>query len=149
MYTINGLHVIYMAKVLLEKMLKRKKKSAIVVTSSGLARVAMPGIISYCSTKVLVSRFCESIAHEVGDKVDVMAWEAGAITTNMNPSTGVMSLTAPTAVKACLRQIGYETRTRGHWWHELQSLMFSLFYMPLFGRMIAQSIRQKYKDKSQ
>ena len=102
-YTINGLHVVYIAKVLLERMLRRKQRSAIVVTSSGLARVAVPGIISYSSTKVLVSRFCESIAQEVGDRVDIMAWEAGAITTKMNPSTGIMSLTAPTAVKACLR----------------------------------------------
>ena len=118
------------------------------MTSSGLARVAMPGITSYSSTKALVSRFCESLAYEVSDKVDVMAWEAGAITTKMNPNTGLMSLSAPAAVKACLRQIGHEKRTRGHWWHELQSVMFACFYLPFFGKMIAESIRKKYKEKS-
>lgn len=142
-YTTNGLHVVYMTKVLLEDMQNRKQRSAIVVTSSGLARVAVPGIMSYCSTKVLVSRFCESIAQEVN--VDVMAWEAGGIITKMNDKP--MSLTAPTAVKACFSKIGYETRTRGHWWHEVQSLMFSLVYMPLFGRMIADSMRKTFQAK--
>lgn len=51
-----------MSKVIIEKMLIRKVRSALVVTSSGLANVPMPGINSYCSTKILVSRFCEAIA---------------------------------------------------------------------------------------
>ena len=71
-YTLNGLHVVYFAKALLEGMVKRNKedltnRSALVVTSSGFARFPVPGVISYCSTKILVSRFCESIAEELRD----------------------------------------------------------------------------------
>jgi len=71
-YTLNGLHVVYFAKALLEGMVKRNKedltnRSVLVVTSSGFARFPAPGVISYCSTKILVSRFCESIAEELRD----------------------------------------------------------------------------------
>ena len=57
-YTLNGLHPIYMSKVLIERMIKRKGlRSALIVTSSGIAHFPVPSIASYSSTKVLVSRF--------------------------------------------------------------------------------------------
>ena len=64
-YSINVLHVVYLAKVLVEKMVATQGKQAIVVTSSGLANMAMPGVNSYSSSKVCVSRFCEALAEEV------------------------------------------------------------------------------------
>lgn len=97
-YTLNAMHVVLMAKVLLEQMTNRfktsQRKSALIVTSSGMANIAMPGMISYSSTKILVSRFCESIAEEVRELgVDVLSWEAGSVTTNLNRTKGAMTLT--------------------------------------------------------
>jgi short-subunit dehydrogenase len=122
-----------MAKIFLDRMtlrnsLKAGLRSCLVVTSSGLANFAMPGIISYSSTKVLVSRFCEATAEEVRSKnIDVMSYEANAITTKLSDgmSTNLKidmtngSLTTVTAVAHCFTKIGYETRSSGHWLHEL------------------------------
>lgn len=83
-----------MGKVLIHRLTQRNaeqkgRKSCLVVTSSGLANFPMPGIISYSSTKILVSRFCEATAEEVrANGIDVMSWEAGGIVTKLNPGRG-------------------------------------------------------------
>ena len=139
-----------MAKILLERMtqrnsLKRGLRSCLVVTSSGLANFGVPGIISYSSTKILVSRFCQATAEEVRNNgIDVMAYEAAGITTKLNPGTGPMSLTTKTAVTHCFTKIGYETRSEGHWLHELQMLSAPLFSLTLFGGMIAKKTREAF-----
>lgn len=128
-YTLNGLHVIYMSKILIDRMTQRNSlkaglRSCLVVTSSGLANFAIPGIISYNSTKILVSRFCEATAEEVRSKgIEVMSYEAGQIVTKLNPRTGFSNLTTKTAVSHCFTKIGYETRADGHWLHELLMLV--------------------------
>jgi short-subunit dehydrogenase len=141
--TLNGLHVVYMAKILLERMTRRNveqegARSCLVVTSSGLANFPMPGIISYSSTKILVSRFCEATAEEVRSKgIDVMAWEAGGVTTNLNPGKGFMNLTVKQAVSGCFSKIGFESKSDGHWLHEFMMLGAGLFSLSLFGTAIA------------
>ena len=88
----------------------------------------MPGIISYSSTKILVSRFCQATAEEVRSKgIDVMTWEAGSIRTKLNMSNGPESIACKPAVAACFSKIGFESRTDGHWFHELQMLGLPLF----------------------
>jgi len=152
-YTLNGLHVVYFGKVLLEAMMKRNSedptnRSALVVTSSGIAHFPVPGIISYSSTKILVSRFCEAIAEELRDKrIDVIAWEAGAITTKLNPSKGPFSLSCKTAVNGCFSKIGFESVSDGHWLHELLMVSAPLFSLTLFGNMIASGVRKTFIKK--
>lgn len=149
-YTLNGLHVVYMAKILLEKMTQRnnqqqERRSCLVVTSSGLANLAMPGIISYSSTKILVSRFCQATAEEVRSKgIDVMTWEAGSIVTKLNPAKSPMSISCKPAVAACFSKIGFESRADGHWFHELQMLGLPLFSLTLFGSLIAKKTREEF-----
>ena len=48
---VNAIHPIYLSKVLLNQLLKRTKRSAIVVTSSGLGSVPIPGTIIYSASK--------------------------------------------------------------------------------------------------
>ena len=142
--------MIYMAKVFLERLTQRNKdqqgrRSCLVVTSSGLANFAMPGLLSYCSTKILVSRFCQATAEEVkGNGIDVMAWEAGAITTKLNPATGPMHLKCKPAVAQCFSKIGFESKTDGHWFHELGMLPAGLFSLRLFGGFIANKTKQMF-----
>lgn len=123
-------------------------RSALVVTSSGVAHFPIPGIISYSSTKILVSRFCEAIAEELRDKrIDVMSWEAGSITTNLNPSKGIFSLTCKTAVNGCFSKIGFESVSDGYWLHELMMVSSPLFSLTLFGSMIANGMRKAFIKK--
>ena len=64
-FGLNGLHVVYLTKALLPKLLARGQRSALMVTSSGLANVAMPGIASYSATKAMVSNFTQALHFEV------------------------------------------------------------------------------------
>ena len=136
-----------MAKILLQKMTQRNseqkgRRSCLVVTSSGLANFPMPGIISYSSTKILVTRFCQATAEEVRDNgIDVMSWEAGGITTKLNPSKNAMTITVGPAVSACFSKIGFESKSDGHWWHEFAMLTSGLFSLSLFGNSIARQTR--------
>ena len=80
----------------------------------------MPGIISYSSTKILVSRFCEATAEEVrGNGIDVMSWEACGIITKLNPAKGPMMIQVGPAVSQCFSKVGFESKSNGHWLHEL------------------------------
>ena len=105
----------------------------------------MPGINSYSSTKILVSRFCEAIAEEVRNLgVDVMSWEAGPIKTKLNPGSGI---SCKSAVLACFSKIGFESRTDGHILFELMMASKSFFSLSLFGNMIARKTSKLYKEK--
>jgi short-subunit dehydrogenase len=80
-----------MIKALLERQIKREKRSAIMITSSGISHMpGLPGIQSYCCTKKCVSVFGESLFYELKDhNIDVLAWNAGGIDTNMARDAGV------------------------------------------------------------
>ena len=110
----------------------------------------MPGIISYSSTKILVSRFCEATAEEVRDNnIDIMSWEAGGITTKLNPAKGPMMIQVGPAVSQCFSKIGFESRSDGHWIHELGMLAHGLFSLTLFGSLIAKKTREMYYKKQE
>ena len=79
---LNSLHPVYLTKALLPKLLARNGRSAIIVTSSGLAGMPMPSVLCYSSTKACVSNFFSGLSYEVREMVDVMVWEAGATDTN-------------------------------------------------------------------
>ena len=49
--TINALHPVYLCKALLSQMYSRKSRSGIIITSSGLGSVPVPGVISYSMAK--------------------------------------------------------------------------------------------------
>ena len=82
-FAINGLHVVYMTKALVERLQQREKRSGLIIVSSGLANVKMPGVASYCATKAMVSAFGTGIHYELKEKIDVLVWEAGAAKTGL------------------------------------------------------------------
>lgn len=57
------------------------------MTSSMLAHVNMPGVAAYCATKAMVSSFSEALSFEVRDKIDVTCWEPGTTSTNLFSET--------------------------------------------------------------
>ena len=54
-FTVNAMHPVFLCKVLLADMLARQKKSAIVVTSSGLGNRPFPGALTYSAAKSCAS----------------------------------------------------------------------------------------------
>ena len=112
-YNLNALHVVYLTKALVGQMLARAGRSAIMITSSGFSRLPTPGFASYCATKALVSTFGEAFSYEVQDRIDVLAWDCGSVTTNLNKSKGSFTMTPERAVDGALSQLGKSRVTDG------------------------------------
>jgi len=73
--TINALHVAYFAKVMVSQLSSRSKRSGLVVTSSGLACLPIPGSITYSASKSFASYMAEGLHYELKDKnVDVLSY---------------------------------------------------------------------------
>ena len=70
-------------KSLLDGMMNRKQRSAIIVTSSIAAQLVFPCLTFYAATKVFVSRISRCLNLELKDKIDVMTWEPGYVKTKM------------------------------------------------------------------
>ena len=74
---LNGLQKVYFTKALLPKLLSRDRRSALMATSSILARTSIPGLASYSATKAMTSNFMEALNYELRHKIDVTVWEPG------------------------------------------------------------------------
>lgn len=83
---VNAVHPIFTAKVLIDQMVKREKRSGIVVTSSGLAQRPIAGGLVYSASKTFASFTAVALSYEVQDKVDVMSWESAGVNTKMMPA---------------------------------------------------------------
>lgn len=101
-------------------MIKREQRSAIVVTSSGLGAVPVSGNAAYSSSKAFSSWFAQALHFEVKDKIDVLAWECGEVSTKMRnaPANGKTILTTDQAINGALRDLGKEYVTQGAFRHE-------------------------------
>jgi short-subunit dehydrogenase len=84
---VNALHPIYLGKILLEKLMDRGHRSAVIITSSNNCHMLNPGGASYSSTKAYVSNFWESTFYEVKDKVDVLVFNSGGVKTKIFADT--------------------------------------------------------------
>lgn len=76
-------------------MVKRESRSAIVVTSSGLGAAPLAGNVCYSSSKAFSTWFAQALHFEAKEKIDVLAWECGEVSTNLRqaPANGVSILT--------------------------------------------------------
>lgn len=71
---INTLQAYYVMKILSESMLKRDKRSALIVTSSLAAIRPVPLSVAYCASKVFADYLAKGMALEMGHKIDVMSF---------------------------------------------------------------------------
>ena len=79
----NALHPIYTAKVLLDQLLERKKKPAIVITASVLGSTPTAGILDYSCTKTFADFLGRGLSYELDCKIDCLSWRAGYVKSNM------------------------------------------------------------------
>ena len=115
MVRVNMLQPVYLTKALLPLLLKRKDRSAIVLTSSVISHVAAPGIGTYSATKAAVASFTEALHYETKGKVDIMSWDCGSVSTKLNTFTLGFLTSTRTAVKGCLKDVSRERRSFGCW----------------------------------
>lgn len=112
-------------------MLARNHLSALVVTSTGLASMAMPGCLDYSAGKSFACYLGEGLNYELKGKVDCMAWQSGKVATKMNGSEadGGHCVTPTVAVKGMLRDLGMDSLTYGCYPHAKSMFMVNL--MPI------------------
>lgn len=116
------LQPVYLTKALLPMLLKRKQKSAIVLTSSVVSWVATPGISIYSNTKAAVATFMEALHYETKAKIDIYSWDCGSVNTKLNTFPLGWRTSTETAVLGCFKDIGRERRSFGCWKSELEGL---------------------------
>jgi short-subunit dehydrogenase len=119
---INTLHPIYLIKALLDKILARPIKSAIVVTSSSLAKAPIPGFLAYSCTKTFSSFLAEGLNYELEDKVDVLSFQCGQVRTKLlkGYDKSLFVSTPQYATRACLKDLGSKSMTYGPALNEIQ-----------------------------
>ncbi len=124
---VNAVHPIYTAKVLIDQMLARNHLSAIVVTSSGLAHMPMPGCLTYSASKIFADYLAQGLNYELKGKVDVLSWQCGEVSTKMlRKPAGGRVVTTEVAVKGMLRDLGKESLTYGCTTHARTMCLFML-----------------------
>lgn len=149
-FNVNGLHVVYMAKVMIDQMLQRNSRSAIVVVSSVASYLWHSDITTYCSTKAMVRTFGHALHYEVKPKIDVLAWTPGYIETNMAPTfrrrDGILFFrtSANEAVRIMHSALGRTDKTCGTLGHFLIRLGAAMIPYKLLMKGKVERARQQY-----
>ena len=144
-FGLNGLHVVLMTKAFLTTLLAREQRSAILVTSSVLANISMPGLAAYCATKAMVSNFGQALHFEQRHKIDFTVWEPGPCDTNLfteERPPKALTLTSKKAVLGIMRQIGRARVSAGNFSFHLLSGAF--LPIGLIGNKAADESRKKF-----
>jgi short-subunit dehydrogenase len=83
MVAVNAVHPAYLAKVMIDKLLARKEKSAMIVTASVAGLRSMAGNTIYGCTKTFATFLGEGLSFEYKGKIDFLAWQPGYVHTKM------------------------------------------------------------------
>lgn len=146
--TINAIHPTYLCKALLPQLLARKKRSGIIIMSSGLGSVAVPGVISYSASKSFSSFLGEALHTELKDKVDVLSYQCGEVKTKLlGNRKGFHVITVERATGAGLRDLGKRPMTYGGFAHDLTMRLAPSFVMQWAINKSAPKVLERYRLK--
>ena len=145
--TINALHPMYTAKVMVSQMAARKERSAIVVTSSGLGGRPVAGCVTYSSAKACSSYMAQALSYELQTNIDVMSWEAGSAGTKMFPAEkrAKMHPVGP-AVDGMLRDLGRERLSYGSYKHDKMASIFMSVPSGILQTFMFKAMSKSYRD---
>lgn len=122
-YNINCTHVYYLFKIMADKLYKREKRSAMIVTSSSAFLRPMPVSIVYSAQKRFVTHLAQGMALELAKKIDVMSFNPGEVATKLiykdKSQAGGSIISTEKAVECCFRDVGCTDVTPGAFKHEL------------------------------
>jgi len=89
-----------------------------VVTSSGLGSMAIPGCTNYSGEKSMAGYLAQGLDYELKGKIDCLNWQSGKVATKMNGDKAEgHCVTRTVAVKGMLRDVGKENLTYGCYAH--------------------------------
>ena len=131
-WNVTGLHNAYLLKALVQKLLDRDKRVAVLFTSSMAAEMLFAGNANYSATKALVSNYGESVHYELKSNIDVTVWEPGMVYSNFHirDPPGAMTVETKKAVADALCCLGKDRKTRGSLFFTLTPSLPAQWYAP-------------------
>lgn len=125
---LNILHVVYTLRVLVNQMITRKERSAVIITSSNTGSVPLPGFNLYSSSKIFESYISRSVGYELRDKIDFISLEPWLVITNQisNDMADLLTITSDRCAEVCLRDLGNTPMTNGAMRHDIATIGFKM-----------------------
>ena len=127
--TVNTAPMVFLTKMLIEKMKRRKHRSAIINISSLSAVNPIPFFSTYSASKAFTDFFSRALAQENrGSKLDILCVKPGYVSTKMTAykEVGLNTIKSEDFVQSVLRRLGRRSETHGHWRHSLYAAVVNL-----------------------
>jgi 17beta-estradiol 17-dehydrogenase / very-long-chain 3-oxoacyl-CoA reductase len=123
---VNCTSQLLMTRLLVNSMLKRPLKSAIISISSVAGLRPLLYLSPYSATKAFNDFFSRSLHLEVGHKIDVLSLRAGYVVSNMSQlkETGGFVLDRYECARGCIEKLGFVSETYGHVAHAVYGRSF-------------------------
>lgn len=120
---VNVNSMLFTAKYFLAKFQQRfeatGKRSAIINVASITCTKVVPSLSVYAATKTFNLILSEGMALEYAKSVDVLTVLPSSTKSNMNSGRYLFSVFAEQHAKAVIDQVGWDSKTFGHWEHGL------------------------------
>ena len=124
--SVNCTSQLLMTRLLINSMLNRPLKSAVISISSVAGLRPLLYLSPYSATKAFNDFFSRSLQLEVGDKIDVLSLRAGYVVSNMSQlkETGGFVLDRFQCARGCIEKLGFVSETYGHVAHAVYGRSF-------------------------
>lgn len=147
---VNVLITSKLTKLMVQKMLKRDCKSAIVSMGSSSGTTPTSLLSIYAASKSFINNFMESLSNEHPDKIDFLSVNLGTVKTTMT-AVKKASLMVPepeNIIKAALMRVGVSTNTNPYWVHRIMDILgTSGLTKSLYMKMVA-GMSKKIREKA-
>jgi 17beta-estradiol 17-dehydrogenase / very-long-chain 3-oxoacyl-CoA reductase len=113
---VNCTSQLLMTRLLINNMLKRPLKSAIISISSVAGLRPLLYLSPYSATKAFNDFFSRALQLEVGQKIDVLSLRAGYVVSNMSQlkESGGFVLDRYQCARGCIEKLGFVSESYGH-----------------------------------
>lgn len=112
-----------LSSMLLNKLLSRKDKSAIINLASFASMAQVKGFVPYCAGKTFNNMHSKVMHYETEGKIDIMSVKPMYVATPLSQkkANGIDVITVEKLTKTVLSQLGYDIETFGSINHEIQA----------------------------
>jgi 17beta-estradiol 17-dehydrogenase / very-long-chain 3-oxoacyl-CoA reductase len=132
-----------LTRILIDTMVGREYRSAIIDLSSVSAFSPIPYSNIYSASKVFSNYLTRALAYEQrGDRIDFVSVLPGYVATHLTKmkADGLFVITPREHARCVLNDLGYETETCGFWFHKVQYFIMKnlpdcIIYNPISDRL--------------
>lgn len=119
------------------------------MTSSGLGQKPIAGLATYAASKAYASSIAQALSYENEDKIDILDWVCGEVSTKMMGShrNNPRAVAPNVAVKGLLGSIGRDKVTYGCRKHETGMWMFSSMPDSFINKFMYKAVTKSYNQE--